>query len=104
MEDRHRVDAPPDRTLEDLLSFFGQAFPGNSFQVDDDYFERGEAASLFALELVTFVEQHFHVTVETEDLDLDNFRTIGRTAAFVRAKQAEVSAAAPRRTGGRGHG
>ncbi|MER7058321.1 acyl carrier protein [Streptomyces albidoflavus] len=54
---------------------------------DDDYFALGLADSLFALELVTFVEERYAVTVEVEDLDLDSFRTAARIARFVRAKQ-----------------
>ncbi|MCK2139633.1 acyl carrier protein [Streptomyces sp. WAC00276] len=61
---------------------------------DDDYFALGLADSLFALELVTFVEERYAVTVEVEDLDLDSFRTAARIARFVRAKQGP-----PRRTG-----
>ncbi|GAA2454121.1 acyl carrier protein [Streptomyces mauvecolor] len=55
---------------------------------DDDYFARGLADSLFALELVTFVESHFALTVEVEDLDLDSFRTARRITEFVRRKTA----------------
>ncbi|GAA5061851.1 hypothetical protein GCM10023336_39670 [Streptomyces similanensis] len=57
---------------------------------------------MFALELVTFVEQHFRVEIAVEDLDLDNFRTLGRTAAFVRRKRA--GATVERRPGGAGDG
>lgn len=53
---------------------------------DDDYFEQGLADSLFALELVTFVESKFAITVEVEDLDLDSFRTANRITDFVRRK------------------
>ncbi|MER5513273.1 acyl carrier protein [Streptomyces sp. NPDC002763] len=53
---------------------------------DDDYFAQGLADSLFALELVTFVESRFALTVEVEDLDLDSFRTANRVTEFVRRK------------------
>ena len=53
---------------------------------DDDYFAQGLADSLFALELVTFVESRFALTVEVEDLDLDSFRTANRITEFVRRK------------------
>lgn len=53
---------------------------------DDDYFALGLADSLFALELVTFVESRFDLTVEVEDLDLDSFRTANRIARFVQRK------------------
>jgi acyl carrier protein len=53
---------------------------------DDDYFALGLADSLFALELVTFVEGRFSLTVEVEDLDLESFRTANRITAFVQRK------------------
>ncbi|MEU0280797.1 acyl carrier protein [Streptomyces sp. NPDC088147] len=53
---------------------------------DDDYFALGLADSLFALELVTFVEERFSFTVEVEDLDLDSFRTATRITEFVLRK------------------
>lgn len=53
---------------------------------DDDYFALGLADSLFALELVTFVEGRFSLTVEVEDLDLDSFRTANRITRFVERK------------------
>ncbi|MFF4924081.1 acyl carrier protein [Kitasatospora sp. NPDC001261] len=55
---------------------------------DDDYFAQGLADSLFALELVTFVETRFALTVEVEDLNLDSFRTANRITEFVRRKTA----------------
>lgn len=53
---------------------------------DEDYFALGLADSLFALELVTFVEGRFSLTVEVEDLDLESFRTANRITRFVQRK------------------
>ena len=103
MDNRH-VSAPSDRVLEDLRAFFSSALPGAppDPDIDEDYFALGYANSLFALELVTFVERHFSITVEVTDLDLDNFRTLSRTAAFIRRKLAASPAPSPpgRPTGG----
>lgn len=43
---------------------------------DDDIFALGFVNSLFALQLVMFVEQEFAITIESEDLELDNFRSL----------------------------
>lgn len=86
MGDRNQVSAQADSVMKDLLLFFSSALPDDVQAVDDDYFAQGRANSLFALELVTFVERHFSITVEVTDLELDNFRTIARTAEFVRRK------------------
>lgn len=54
----------------------------------DDIFATGFFTSLFAMEMILFVEREFGVTVETEDLNMENFRTIDRVTAFVAAKRA----------------
>ena len=69
-------------TLTEFLS----TEAGRSLGPDDDYFALGLVNSLFALELVTFVEHRFGLVVEVEDLELDHFRTIGRLTDFVLAK------------------
>lgn len=53
---------------------------------DDDIFALGFVNSLVALQLVQFLEQAFGITVEDEDLDLDNFRSIDRIDDFVARK------------------
>lgn len=77
--------APATTTIEDVLSFLAAAL-GTEVGPDDDYFASGLADSLFALELVTFVEHRFRLTVEVEDLSIDNFRTAARIMAFAQAQ------------------
>jgi methoxymalonate biosynthesis acyl carrier protein len=38
------------------------------------------------MQLVLFVEQEFNISVENEDLELDNFRTINAIANLVERK------------------
>lgn len=59
-----------------------------NFDMDDavDIFDSGIVNSLFAVELVIFAEQEFGITVEDDDLDLDNFRSIDALAQFVERK------------------
>ncbi|AXB43306.1 acyl carrier protein [Amycolatopsis albispora] len=59
---------------------------GTTVGDDEDYFELGLVNSLFAIELIAFVERGYAFTVEVDDLDRDNFRTVSRLAAFVVAK------------------
>ncbi|MEO3754558.1 phosphopantetheine-binding protein [Streptomyces sp. B6B3] len=72
-----------------ILEFLSAATGGRELAVDQDYVAEGLIDSLLALELVTQVEQLFDVEVDVADLDLDNFRTAGRIAAFVRRKRGE---------------
>ncbi len=73
-----------------IRDFIGRAT--NKTPLDDeDIFAAGFVNSLFAMELVTFVEGTFGITIESEDLDLDNFRTISRIADLV-ARKAGIAA------------
>ena len=76
--------------LEELRSeiraFIAAAFKGRLLGDEEDIFATGFVNSLFAMELVTFIEKAFDITVESEDLDLDNFRSVERLAGFVAAK------------------
>jgi methoxymalonate biosynthesis acyl carrier protein len=57
----------------------------------DNIFEIGLVNSLFALQLVTFLEKEFAILVENDDLDLENFNTIDHIFQFVVNKQAKNS-------------
>ena len=60
--------------------------------VDKDIFATGLANSLFAMQLVDFVEREFGIEIESDDLEIDNFRTIARIAALVDRKLAAARA------------
>jgi methoxymalonate biosynthesis acyl carrier protein len=53
----------------------------------DDIFELGLVDSMFAIQLVAFVESEFRVVAEREDLDIRNFCSIAALVAFVEAKR-----------------
>ena len=59
---------------------------------DDDMFAKGIVNSLFAMQLVVFVEGEFQITVTPEDLDIDRFRSIRAVADLVLAKTGAVDA------------
>ena len=54
---------------------------------DDDLFTTGLVSSLFAVQIVMWVERTFGVPVGPVDLDIDNFRSITAIAGFVRRKR-----------------
>jgi methoxymalonate biosynthesis acyl carrier protein len=65
-----------------------------AFADEDDLFGDGLVNSLFAMQLVMFLEQDFGIEVTNDDLDMDNFRSIAAMAAFVARKRIEVPALA----------
>ena len=60
---------------------------GKPFSFEDDIFKLGLVNSLFALELVMFLENTFGITVENEDLNLDNFNQINHIEEFILRKK-----------------
>jgi len=52
-----------------------------------DIFETGYVTSLFAMQLLLFIEKTFHLTVDNDELDLANFRSIDAMTAFVERKR-----------------
>ena len=61
----------------------------NLQELDDDYdiFEAGLVNSLFAIELMTFLEKAFDIKVTMDDLDMENFKTVNSTGRFVQRKK-----------------
>ena len=59
---------------------------GAVFTDTDDIFERGIVNSLFAMQLVTFIELKFGIQVENEDLEITNFNTIENITGFIHRK------------------
>jgi acyl carrier protein len=53
---------------------------------DDNLFESGIVNSLFAVQLMTFIEKTFAIEVGMDDLDIDNFKSLNATTAFVLKK------------------
>jgi methoxymalonate biosynthesis acyl carrier protein len=68
----------------DIRSFLENFIGEEDFSDEDDIFELGLVSSLMAMQLVLFVEKALDTRVESEDLDLDNFRSIARMDAFMR--------------------
>ncbi|MCH6257190.1 acyl carrier protein [Puniceicoccaceae bacterium K14] len=54
----------------------------------DNIFKLGFVDSMFALQLVSFVEKEFSVVVEDDDLVIDNFNSVDAIERFVNSKVA----------------
>jgi acyl carrier protein len=61
------------------------------FDDDDNLFESGIVNSLFAVQLMTFIEKTFAIEVEMDDLDIENFKSLNATTAFVLQKNGRGS-------------
>ncbi|MER5845058.1 MULTISPECIES: acyl carrier protein [Streptomyces] len=67
--------------------YLSRFFPVQDLKDDDDIFQLGFVSSMFAIQLVSFVEHEFGLTIDNDDLELDNFRSIGALDAFVTRKR-----------------
>jgi acyl carrier protein len=77
-----------DEVRERVREFMSRHIRRPELRDDEDIFALGFVNSLFAMQLVMFVEQEFGVAVENEDLELDNFNTAAAVAALVERKRA----------------
>ena len=59
---------------------------------EDNLFESGIVNSLFAVQLMTFIENTFGVEVTPDDLEIENFKSIQASAAFVAKKNGRPAA------------
>lgn len=54
---------------------------------DDHLFESGIVNSLFAVQLMTFLEKNFAIEIGVDDLDIANFASVNATTTFVMKKK-----------------
>jgi len=66
-----------------ILDFLARSFGGRQFGDEEDFFALGFGNSLFAMQLVTFIEREFAIEINGEDLRLDNFRNARDMSALV---------------------
>lgn len=70
-----------------IKAFLARFFHDYDLGNDDDIFATGHVNSMFAMELVNFVEKEFQITVEDDDLEIENFRTVNNITRMVEQKK-----------------
>ncbi|MBU1169049.1 MAG: acyl carrier protein [Proteobacteria bacterium] len=69
-----------------VCTFLNRHIKNHEFQGDEAIFTSALFNSLFAMQLVLFLEKEYRIKVENEDLDLSNFNTLNAISAFVEQK------------------
>ena len=69
-------------TQEQIMEFFKSKGIEN-IQNDTDLFKGGYVNSLFALEVVMFLEKTFKIKIKNKDITEKNFKTVDNMAAVV---------------------
>jgi methoxymalonate biosynthesis acyl carrier protein len=82
-------------TKAGIRRFINERYPRVSINDSDDIFSLGIVSSLFAMELVVFVETEFNLTVPHDELRMANFRSVDAMSELVN----RVTGAAARDSG-----
>jgi methoxymalonate biosynthesis acyl carrier protein len=69
-----------------IRAFFSRFFRTSELKDADDIFALGFVNSLFAMQLVTWLEKEFAFTIKDEDLDVQNFNSIDAISGFISRK------------------
>jgi len=76
-----------DDVKERIRAFLKQYIQQQDLDDDEDIFTAGFVNSLFAMQLVLFVEDTFGLKVESEDLQLENFSSVNALARLIARKR-----------------
>jgi acyl carrier protein len=74
-----------DRTR--IKAFLSRKVKNHDLRDHENIFAMGFVNSLFAMQLVLFLEKEFGITVENEDLEIENFQTVNAIANLVESKR-----------------
>lgn len=81
------INPSPEAVALELRDFLRDSLR-QDVQADDDIFATGMANSLFALELIVYIEERYGLQLEGEDLTRDNFRSAQAMSQLVLKRSA----------------
>ena len=73
-----------------VRSFLGRLCNVELLGDQDEIFAGGFVNSLYLVQLLTFVQEEFGVSLEEDDFDMANFRSLQAVADFVARKRGEA--------------
>ena len=75
---------------EEIRNFLRKYIDENQFNDNTNIFTEGFVNSLFAMDLIVFMEKNYHFQINNDDLKMDNFKSVDSIAALIQ-KNTEVS-------------
>jgi len=81
-----------DTATDQVLAFVRGRYPQAEIDESQDIFALGFVNSLFAMELVMFVEKTFDITIPNEELRIDHFRTANSMVELVSRLSTTIAA------------
>lgn len=79
-----------DDVRSQIRAFLARHVRRDDLTDDANIFQGGYVNSLFAMELVLFVERDFKIAIGDDDLSLENFQSVNAIAALVARKRAAI--------------
>jgi methoxymalonate biosynthesis acyl carrier protein len=70
-----------------VRTFLGKYVSDPQVDGDLDLFSSGLVNSLYAMQLVLFIEKEYGIQVANEDLDYENFKSVNAIVNFIGSKQ-----------------
>lgn len=98
MQDGSNVDGDAiaaDAVREKLRAFLARSNQAAVVTDDDNIFAAGLVNSLFAMQLVCWVEREFSLEIPTEELVLRNFSSVAAISALVSRLRPSLNAETP---------
>jgi len=83
----------PATIKQTLREFISSSINIRGVNDEANLFESGIVNSLFAVQLMTFIEKTFAIEVGPDDLDVENFKSLNAMTAFVTRKLNQPNAA-----------
>jgi methoxymalonate biosynthesis acyl carrier protein len=77
-----------------IREFLLPHFRGHELRDDDDIFGLGYVNSLFAMQLVLFVEREFRISVRSAGLEFEQIRSVDALVRLVAAKTVDTPVSA----------
>jgi methoxymalonate biosynthesis acyl carrier protein len=75
-----------EETKAKIKTYLSRFLDNHDLQDDENIFGLG-FTSMFSMQLVLFLEQEFQIAIETEDLNLDNLKTLNSLVTLVETKK-----------------
>lgn len=79
-----------EQSKEKLRAFLARHIGGRVIADDDQIFAAGFVNSMFAMQLVLFLEKSFKIAIANEDLELKNFQSINAMAELIERKASQL--------------
>jgi len=73
--------------IKQSLSAYLKKFIQKEIAADDEIITSGLVNSLFAMQLILFIEKEFSLKIGNEDLDIKNFNSLNAISRFVGNKK-----------------